>query len=53
MAESYETWLNDVRAALDSVNMPMTDWQGVWPFNVRAEYNAGTKPDDAAMKANR
>jgi hypothetical protein len=25
----------------------------VWAFDFDAEYNAGTKPDDAAVKANR
>jgi hypothetical protein len=49
----YEHWLEEVKAALDSVNMPMADWQGVWAFDFRAEYEAGAKPDDAAMKANR
>ena len=49
----YERWLDDVKAALNSVNMPMADWQGVWPFDFRTEYDSGTKPDNAAMKANR
>lgn len=49
----YDQWLNEVKAALDSVNMPMADWQGVWPFDFGAEYESGAKPDDAAMKANR
>jgi hypothetical protein len=49
----YERWLTDVRSTLDSLNMPMDDWQGVWAFEFRAEFNSGTKPDDAAMKANR
>jgi len=49
----YEHWLDEVKAALDSVNMPMIDWQGVWPFDFQAEYDSGTKPHDAAMRANR
>ena len=49
----YERWLDEVKAALDSVNMPMADWQGVYRFDFHAEYEAGAKPDDAAMKANR
>ena len=32
--------------------MSMNDWQGNWLFDLRAEYDAGTKAD-AAMKANR
>jgi len=30
MAESYEKWLNDVRAGLQSINMPFDDWQNIW-----------------------
>ena len=45
--------MNEVRAAFDSLNMPMTDWQVIGAFDYRSEYNAGVKPDDAAMKANR
>jgi hypothetical protein len=33
--------------------MSMDDWQSRWPFDFQAEYKAGTKADDAAMKANR
>jgi hypothetical protein len=50
---NYEVWIKDVQEALRSINMNMNDWQGVWPFDFAAEHKAGTKPDDAAMKANR
>lgn len=53
MTVSYELWLSEVRDALHSINMPMDDWQTIWSFDFRAEYNAGTEADDAAMKANR
>ena len=53
MADAYEIWLEEVKDALRSINMTMDDWQGVWPFDFSAQYKAGTKPDDAAMKANR
>ncbi len=33
MHETYETWLDRVRAALNSINMPMEDWQQSWPFD--------------------
>ncbi len=49
----YREWLDDVRSALNSVNMPMDDWQGVYPFDFRSEYDTGARPDDAAMTANR
>jgi hypothetical protein len=30
----------------------MADWQGIWPFDFKAEYDSRTKADGAAMKAN-
>lgn len=53
MTMNFDQWLGEVRTALDSVNMPMDDWQGLWVFDFRREYDAGAKADDAAMKANR
>jgi hypothetical protein len=53
MSNGYEAWIRDVQQALGSINMAMDDWQSRWPFDFQAEYNAGTKADDAAMKANR
>ena len=52
MTITYETWLKDVSAALDSINMPMDDWQRTWPFDFRAEFAAGTTANDTTMKAN-
>ncbi|MGD1082799.1 MAG: hypothetical protein ABR881_31170 [Candidatus Sulfotelmatobacter sp.] len=51
MADAYEIWLDQVRDALRSINMPMEVWQGTWRFDFSGEYEAGTKPDDAAMNA--
>lgn len=53
MTGDYKAWICDVEQALSSINMSMEDWQGRWPFDFLAEYEAGTKADDAAMKANR
>jgi len=53
MADTYEPWLEQVKDALRSINMPMEDWQGVLPFDFSGEHDAGTTPDEAAMKANR
>ena len=50
---TYEVWLNQVRDALQSINMPMDEWQGVWPFHFSREHDSGTAPDEAAAKANR
>lgn len=50
---TYEVWLNEVKEALASINMPMDEWQGIWPFDFSGEHDAGTSPDGAAMKANR
>lgn len=51
--EQYDIWLVKVREALRSINMRIEDWQGIWPFDFSAEYDAGTSPVDAATKANR
>lgn len=53
MTDAFEKWLWEVRAALESINMPMEEWQRSWPFLFRDEYAQGASPDDAAMKANR
>lgn len=50
---TYETWLQQVKEALTSINMPMDDWQSIWPFDFAGEHDRGTDPDAAAMKANR
>jgi hypothetical protein len=52
VAMNYEQWLNDVRTALDSINMPMDQWQKMWAFDFRRHYDMGIEADDAAMKAN-
>jgi hypothetical protein len=53
LRETYELWLKDVQAALQSINMPFDDWQKVWRFDFENQFNAGVKANDAAMKANR
>ena len=53
MSETYETWLDEVRGALRSINMPLEEWQAIWPFDFAAEHKAGTNAGDSAMKANR
>lgn len=53
MTDAYEVWLDQVRDALRSINMPMEDWQKTWVFDFAAEYQRGTSPDAAATKANR
>jgi hypothetical protein len=53
MSNGYNDWIAEVNSALRSINMSMNDWQPRWPFDFEAEYKAGTKSDDAAMKANR
>jgi hypothetical protein len=53
MGDTYEVWIGEVQQALRSINMSMDDWQSQWPFDFHAEYKAGTKANDAAVKANR
>jgi hypothetical protein len=49
---AYDSWLKEVEDALSSINMPMEDWQTIWSFDFRTEFEAQTTPKDAAMKAN-
>jgi hypothetical protein len=49
----YDSWLAKVCVSLNSINMPMESWQGIWTFDFHSEFEAGTSPRDAAMKANR
>ena len=53
MNVSFEEWLSEVRSALESINMPMDDWQKSWQFDFPNEFGAGTTANDAALKANR
>jgi hypothetical protein len=53
MSKAYEVWIGEVQGALRSINMSIGDWQTRWPFDFQAEYKAGIKANDAAMKANR
>lgn len=53
MERAFDEWLDQVRTALESINMPMADWQKAWRFDFRAEYGAGTEARLAAEKANR
>lgn len=53
MADAYEVWLDQVRDALRSINMPMEGWQNIWAFDFAMEHKRGMSPDAAAMKANR
>lgn len=50
---TYKSWLARAEEALASINMPMNDWQKLWAFDFRREFDAGTPASDAAMKANR
>lgn len=53
MPSEYDRWLGEVRDALRSINMPMDDWQGIWPFDFKGEHDRGCSPEDAAGRANR
>lgn len=53
MEDQYGNWLEQVKEALVSINMPLDDWQRIWPFDFSSEHDKGTDPDAAAMKANR
>jgi hypothetical protein len=52
-AGDYESWLNEVKDALASINMPFEGWQGIWAYDFRQEFDGGTKANEAALKANK
>jgi hypothetical protein len=49
----YQSWLRQVQEALSSINMLMEDWQNVWAFDFRREFDAGATANVAEMKANK
>ncbi len=51
--EPFKEWLNDVRVALNSINMPLDEWQRNWAFDFEREYKTGSTPGIAAERANR
>jgi len=50
---AFDDWMAEVRSALESINMSIEDWQGIWPFDFQSEHAKGTAPAGAAEKANR
>jgi hypothetical protein len=36
----YDAWLAEVKAALDSINMPLEIWQAAMPFDFSREFKA-------------
>ena len=48
---SYETWLGDVCEILATMDMKLDAWQENWEFDFRQEYDAGSTPHDAALRA--
>jgi hypothetical protein len=42
--ESFEAWFVEVRAVLASINMPADEWQKLWHFDFRREYESGACP---------
>ena len=53
MADAYDVWVSQVQAALRSINMAMDDWQKVWRFDFRKQFDAGASADEAAIRANK
>jgi hypothetical protein len=51
-AAAYDVWLEEVKQALASINMPMEEWQKAWVFDFQGEFRSGTGVNDAALKAN-
>jgi hypothetical protein len=40
---TYEIWLEQVKDALRSINIPMEDWQSIWPFDFWGEHDMGRR----------
>ena len=49
----YDAWLAEVKAALDSINMPLEIWQAAVPFDFSREFKTGVAANSAATNANR
>jgi hypothetical protein len=49
----FDTWLSEVKAALDSINMPSETWQAATPFDFSREFKSGSAANAAAAKANK
>jgi hypothetical protein len=52
MRAEYEEWLIEVEKVLNRINMSMTDWQPIWPFDFKAAFERGCGIDEAAIAAN-
>jgi hypothetical protein len=52
VSTAYESWLKEVEEALSSLNMPLADWQKMWAFDFRREFEAQATAWDAAIRAN-
>jgi len=39
MHDSYDTWLDRVRAALKTINMATDDWQQSWPLDSHGTFD--------------
>jgi hypothetical protein len=52
MSVDYKGWLSAVEKALNEINMSMSDWQTVWPFDFDQVFLAGVEPCHAALAAN-
>ena len=48
----YDSWMKEVEEALGSINMPIEDWQKIWAFDFRREFEAQATAKEAATKAN-
>jgi len=47
---AFDDWMAEVRSALESINMSIEDWQGIWPFDFQSEHAKGIAPAGAAEK---
>ena len=48
---NYETWWQEVRNTLGAMNMHVEDCQENWEFDFRQEFEEGSTPENAAVRA--
>lgn len=48
---NFETWLRNVRASLAAINMSLEEWQNLFPYDFKADFDAGVNPEEAAKRA--
>lgn len=49
----FGQWFSSVEDALNSIGMPASEWQRVWPYDFRRDFEGGVPAVVSAENANR